>query len=163
MKAYSVYMWNSCILKIKRSKRVVHLWWAVVANVEVFVFKIGTMGQSTAHLVGPVPTNLLTADTISNHIPGYLLMSVVDWAWPVWSVRLCHRSLIRHRRASFSPHCTRFGWHHSSCSCCWTCTGSPHSCWLQSRRAITEECHLFSLVFWAINPIWNGTCGLETF
>lgn len=47
--------------------RAVHVRWAVLTHIEVFVFRIGTVGQSTAHLVGPVPNNLWTAEEASNH------------------------------------------------------------------------------------------------
>lgn len=131
-----------------------HIRWAVVANVEVF--RIGTVGQSTAHRVGPVPNNLLTADKILKHITGYYLITVFDWASPVWSVRLCHRSLIWQRSASFSPHCTRTGWHHSSCSCSWTCTGSPHSCRLQSKERSVRSV-IFSV--WYAEPLTQSEMG----
>lgn len=73
-----MYETDAFLLKIKRNKRVVHIRWAIVANVEVFVFRFGTVGQSTAHLVGPVPNNLLAADKMSNHITGYDFITVFD-------------------------------------------------------------------------------------
>lgn len=37
---------------------IIHLRRAVVANIEVFVFRVGAVGHSAAQLVGPVPNNL---------------------------------------------------------------------------------------------------------
>lgn len=48
-----------------------------MTHVEVFVFRIGTMDQSTAHLVGPVPNNLWTAEEASNHGSEYDLKTPV--------------------------------------------------------------------------------------
>lgn len=62
MKSHHLSQWRYTVVKLF----VLHLRWAVVANIEVFVFRVGTVCHCTAEFVGSVPNNLTTTGKIQN-------------------------------------------------------------------------------------------------